>query len=579
MKSSLKNTLAAFTVISTGLLPVDSSAEMSFKTPTPKPVVADKTLEQYPRLNEAKDLVNDAIALHETAVSLKSNQKVLKKHKDTIDQYNETVSRLEQNVACNKQQLAQFFADPASVWNKMAAWAEDSASTALAKASGALDSGVNPENVDLSKMSEDALSSDMGDLNQYAKVRWDVGAAALKDLYANPSKWGKVKAPFRPWEDQKHIYNVYLQKRYAQMLDAYVIPHGVHIKIPSVSDQEKGYLPETYYTGDIPAPTEMNKKYNASAASVDDVWCGASANGKVRSCARVQKGALATQHQEFVNKLAGLHLKNGRSKPDVSAPALPQSPLPPWREVVYVATTEKELPELGSALPDPWFKVTQSIDNFNGDGEMANLVERHGNTVRFHPKSYDKETGEVKKDSKGNPKLPIPLTMNRISSYLALQNAEEQQLPTKDQAVAALKEMNENIVSVLTKNGYKPRIGFDLSNDADYTEAVKQLKMLQKNKISSAKALIAKIQSEFSANLFDSVKQMIAEEQKTLSALSSDSEFMVSVSRNNADEIDTLIKTAIADDEANKTYEANLLKNNEDAEDFDPVPPVGCPVL
>ena len=54
---------------------------------------------------------------------------------------------------------------------------------------------------------------------------------------------------------------------------------------------------------------------------------------------------------------------------------------------------------------------------------------------------------------------------------------------------------------------------------------------------------------------------------------------MVSVSRNNADEIDTLIKTAIADDEANKTYEANLLKNNEDAEDFDPIPPVGCPVL
>ena len=90
---------------------------------------------------------------------------------------------------------------------------------------------------------------------------------------------------------------------------------------------------------------------------------------------------------------------------------------------------------------------------------------------------------------------------------------------------------------------------------------------------------MAKVQSDYAGDLFDSVKQMIGEEQKTLNALSKDSEFLVSVSRNNAEEIDSLIKTAIADAEANKTYEESLTADNEDAEDFDPVPPVGCPVL
>ncbi len=580
MKNSLKKTLAAFTVISAGLLPAAVSAQdFSFKTPEPKPVVENKTLEQYTQLNEAKDEVNDAISLHDAAKSLLSNQKVLKKHQETIEQYNETLSRLNQNISCNKQQLSQAFSNSEEVWNKISAWAEDSAATALADASGAMDNGVDPENVDLSKMSEDALNSDMDDLGKYAKVRWDVGAEVLKDLYAHPSKWGKVKGEFKPWEDQKHVYDVYLQKKYNKIVSAYIIPDDVTIKIPSVSDGEKGYLPSTYYSGEIPSPKEKGSSYNASSSNIDEVWCGASANGKAQDCPRVQKGSLATQHQNLVQQLSQLTLKPGYSKPDMSAPALPQTPLPPWREIVYIETTEKQLPELGSALPDPWFKVTQSIDNFNNGGEMANLVERHGNSVRYRPNTYDAATGEVKKDSKGNPMLPIPLTTNRISSYLALQNAEEQQLPMKEQAEAAVKEMNENIISLLTQNGYTPRTGFDLSNDADYEEALKQLAQLQKKKISSARALMAKVQSDYAGDLFDSVKQMIGEEQKTLNALSKDSEFLVSVSRNNAEEIDSLIKTAIADAEANKTYEESLTADNEDAEDFDPVPPVGCPVL
>lgn len=580
MKNSLKKTLTAFTVISAGLLPAAVSAQdFSFKAPDPKPVVENKTLEQYTRLNEAKDKVNDAISLHDAAKSLLANQKVLKKHQETIEQYNETVSRLNQNISCNKQQLAQAFSNPEEVWKKISAWAEDSATKALADASGAMNNGVDPENVDLSKMSEDALNSDMSDLGQYAKVRWDVGAAVLNDLYANPSKWGKVKGEFKPWEDQKHVYDVYLQKKYAKIVRAYIIPEDVTIKIPSVTDDAKGYLPSTYYGGEIPAPTEKGSSYNASSSNIDEVWCGASANGKAQDCPRVRTGSLASLHQNLVRQLSQLTLKPGYSKPDMSAPALPQAPLPPWREIVYIETTEKQLPELGSALPDPWFKVTQSIDNFNNDGEMANLVERYGNSVRYRPNTYDSATGEIKKDSKGNPKLPIPLTTNRISSYLSLQNAEEQQLPMKEQAAAAVKEMNESIVSLLKQNGYTPHAGFDLSSNKDYQDALKQLAQLQKKKVSAAKALMAKIMSDFSGDLFDSVKQMIGEEEKTLNAVSKDTEFLVSVSRNNADEIDSLIKTAIADAEANKTYEESLTADNEDAKDFDPVPPVGCPVL
>ena len=52
MKSSLKKTLAAFTVISAGFLPgaVSAAQDFSFKAVEPKPAVENKALEQYPRL-------------------------------------------------------------------------------------------------------------------------------------------------------------------------------------------------------------------------------------------------------------------------------------------------------------------------------------------------------------------------------------------------------------------------------------------------------------------------------------------------------------------------------------------------
>ena len=233
---------------------------------------------------------------------------------------------------------------------------------------------------------------------------------------------------------------------------------------------------------------------------------------------------------------------------------------------------------MASELPDPWYKVTQSIDNFAPNGELSNLVERYGNSIRYRPEDYNAETGEIKNNADGTPRIPIPLMTNRISSYLALVAAREEQEPIKDRAVASIKEMNENIKSVLAKAGYtvpNPDT-FDLANEADYNLALQKMEELQNDKIASARAKMEQLRASFGSSLLPSVSQMMEEETVTMNALQKDSEFLIGITRDNATEVDSLIMTAIADAAANQKYKDNL---ENQSEDLAPVPPVGCPVL
>lgn len=615
MKSSLKMTLMAFTVLSAGFLPLAAYAAGNYTKPAKKDITVNKDFDQYAKLTEVKKEVQEAVDLHETAVTLLSDKKVLEEHKKSIEQYNETVRRLEANISCNKQQLGEYFSNPDAVWKKISAWAEDSARTLLAEASDSvgdsettatlkkmnaelnagnsgtsgveMSSGASAkldeatkqnEGIDLNNISEDASDIDLDSISEFSKIRWDIGAEVLKDLYANPSKWGSVKKKFTPWLDQQHVYNVYLSKRYAQMEQAYALPLGMTYPArPRVSaDREGAYLPETYYNGEVPAASATTAAYSDQTASIDDVWCGKTAANMKKQCARVNKGDLMTKHAAYVAALEKLPLKEGASRPDMSAPYLPQAPLPPWRESVYILNVEKEIPELGSELPDPWFKVTQSIDNFSEDGELANLVSRKGNTVQYHKDAYDEATGEIKMGKDGKPMLAIPLTVNRISSYLALVSAEEEQLPVKERAEASIRQMNDSLLATFAKAGYTPRQGFDLANDADYQEALAKLRELEKEKVNAAKTEIAAMRSEFSGKLLPSVEQKINQEMTVMDALNADTNSLVRVTHENAAEINDLIREAVADAEANKAYEENVAKQMADT---DPVPDVGCPVL
>ena len=135
MKSSLKMTLMAFTVLSAGFLPLAAYAAGNYTKPAKKDITVNKDFDQYAKLTEVKKEVQEAVDLHETAVTLLSDKKVLEEHKKSIEQYKEIVRRLNANISCNKQQLGEYFSNPDAVWKKVSAWAEDSARTLLAEAS------------------------------------------------------------------------------------------------------------------------------------------------------------------------------------------------------------------------------------------------------------------------------------------------------------------------------------------------------------------------------------------------------------------------------------------------------------
>lgn len=612
MKCSLKTTLLTFTVLSAGFLPLVAHAAGGFTRPAKKEIALNKDVQQYPKLTEIKKDVQQAVDLHETAVSLLDNKKVLEEFKKNIAEYKEIVRRRDQNISCNIQQLSDYFSDPKSVWDKMAAYAEDSSAKLLAAASDSLgdkettnqvkalqadlDAGKTSssasagssakvdaalkanEGIDINNIGEDSSDVDLDAALAFSKIRWDVGKEVLVDVYANQDKWGTVKKRFSPWVDQKHVYDVYLAKRYAEMEKAYAPMPGQSFPVrPKITDKDGAYLPQTYYQGNVPVAKATTTNYSDSSATLDDVFCGKTAANKKKQCVRVNKGELLEKHNAYVAALTQLPLKEGASTPDLSAPYLPQIPLPPWREVVFIQSVEKEIPQYSSGeLPDPWFKVTQSIDNFTPSGELANLVSRKGNTVEFKKGTYDELTGEIKIGQNGGPEISIPMIQNRLSSYLALTSAEEEKLPVKERAEASIKEMNENLRATFIKAGFTPSDSFDLAKDADYQEALKKLRELEQNKVKEARIKSADLRSEFGASLLPSVEKMLNDEATTMNALDTDTESLVRVTHENAAEINDLLRQAIADAEAQKAYEDNVASQMGDT---DPVPDVGCPVL
>ncbi len=590
MKPSLKKTLLTFTVLSAGMFVSASSVHASAYSKTEaKPYVVNTDMKQYKVLNQAKDDINEAIAIHSAAARLSSERKNLLKQAEDIERYNEIKNRLEQNVECNKSSLKTHFSDGEKIWTNISAWAEDSAERLLAKASDSLKTDSDAELAALEKKAAAGDFSETGaniktpnvstvdsddnlaDLSAYAKVRWDIGDRVLKDLYAHPEKWGSVKQRFTMWNDQRDSYNAYLKSKYERMAAAYNTSKARLPAYPQLSDKDSGN-PADYYTGKIPE-TKIASSY--SGATPDARWCG-----KGNTCVRVNKGSLYTQHVAYVTALKGLSLKLGHAAPDMSAPYIPSAPLPPWRESAYIIGTEPNLDsaDLRDALPEPWVRIIDNPVLFSKNGELANIAETKGGSIQFRSDAYDHETGEVKLDKNGNPMMPMPLMVNRISAYLTLKDALERQEPLKDNAKAAIKEKNENVVASLAKLGYsvKNPDSFDLTNKADYDGALKKMAEMQKDKINAAQSKIASLRQEFAGKVLPGVQATIGDENKTIDALKKDTDFLIDIDRDNAPDIDSLLKTKIADDMANATYEANMANDMNEA---NAVPAVGCPVL
>ena len=627
MKLTLKNTLKTLTMLSTGFFIFSSEVALAsgYKRAEPKPVATSGIgFEQYPLLGNVKKDVDDAMSIHRTGISFPMEKEQLKEHHASVEKYDEIVRRLEQNTQCNISLMNELFEDGNNVWKNVAAYAEDASAILLAEASeslgtaeasnqlkeveagntsaaGSSDSKYSNFDANTTKSQADAMVSqdknaaeaeyesamdeaeesgadmDLGKASAYGKVRWDVGFTVLKDIYRQPAKWGTVKQRLLPWIDQKRIYDVYLEKFYREIEEHYIANPARPFPLAPAMEPDASYLPEDNYEGEVPEITVSSEDYHEIIATVNERWCGQT-DGKKNVCTRINKGPLYMKHMMYVNQLAGYQRNTELPPPNLQPPYLPQAPLPPWRESVYIVSAVKQLPQIASNLPDPWFKVTRDIDNYTPVGELSNLVERFGMTIRYRPIDYNPETGEIRKDSHGVPRLPIPLTSNRISSYLALLTAKEEQEPIKDKALVSIKEMNEKMVASLKALGcvIPNEEAFDLSKTEDYKLAVNELQRIKQQKISSAQAKIQNMRATFGGKLLPSVEQMLAEEETALNALQKDTSFLVDIKRENAPDINSLLMTAIADGIANETYKGKVESQMEGAVS---VPTVGCPVL
>lgn len=449
----------------------------------------------------------------------------------------------------------------------------------------------------------------------FGKLRWDVGYFLLRDLYAHQKEWGSTNKRFQPWVDQKRVYDAYLKDKYAELRKAYKIGSGVGKRVlpadavePHLTDSDS-YLPEDYTNDSI--KTLNDKADFESGKTADERWCGVG-----NECQRVKKGSLYQQHQLYIAALIGAKAYtspvaqnegssfmsgvvsaiipvanaalSGSAVPPANlnipaglneAPYIPSAPLPPWKESVFINGVDKELPVIRSQIPEPWSKIIMYLKNgydvaFSNKGELANIVEKHKDTIRFRPKDYDSSTYEVKEDKHGNPVLPLPLRANRISNNLALRAALMEQRSVMENAKQAIIDENADLVKDLAEQiEYVAKKGFTLEKDGDYASMRKDLESLHKQAINEAQTLISKL--EKTKGLLSEVKDNLSKEKKAIQALGVDKGFKVSIDRENADEVATLVNKAIADETGVEVYKDYIEDKSEEAS---VVPDMGCPI-
>lgn len=636
MKHPFKNTLLAMTVLS-AVLPLSARAEFSSVKSESK-YVRDKNLDQYKDLNAVKTDSDAAATIHEFIHMLPNDREEIRKNQKQIDRYNEISARLEDNVRCNIGLLNDRFTDGKAVWEKISAYAEESAKDALAKAAddtaddaAALNSSAKYKTADSNQAdadsdqlakkyesgnfgdvdaledapegesvsdklasqkkkantlngemnaSQDASSTDTTQADKiraYARIRWDVGTAVLKNLYAYPQKWGKLKSDkeFLPWMDQKYVYDYYLRQKYIEGPLGNLPAHffglaAIEAKLSDLvfsSKKLKDYLPRAHY-GDFDNEDALETNGDEPSDKADEFWCG----GKKTKCLRVTKGPLFEKHQAVITALSEI---GGVDVSKIKEPYIPAAPLPPWQEATFML--DEDLSK--AVVQDPWKKIEDNSKILNKNGEFSVLVVKDGKSVRIDPKKYDEDKNEPKKDKKGNALLPLPLQFNRVSSYLSLTSAKEEAEPQKERAEESIKKIHEDMIAKLKQVGYdvKNPNSFNLNDEGQYNTLVKDLKALHAKYLLSASTKIKAMEQRYK-KFYASIQTMLALEKAFDNSLQKDKEFLLSVDRRSKIEayatFDSELRTAVADKAAAETYSANLEQDDDDG-----IPPVGCPIF
>jgi len=150
------------------------------------------------RLSQAKVMTTAAVNLHNWLHKTHMRAAAVEDSRGLFLKEDGIRAALRANEKCNTALLADYFKDPAAVWEKLSNKAIDQEKRMAIEAVNIAKDWIRGEKV--SPHTLDIIASARG-------KRWIIGARLLEDLYQNQEKWGKVRKPFPLWEDQKTAFN------------------------------------------------------------------------------------------------------------------------------------------------------------------------------------------------------------------------------------------------------------------------------------------------------------------------------------------------------------------------------------
>ncbi len=463
-----------------------------------------------------------ALDLHNLMVSLPSFRQFQQTQADAKEQLDYQNKRFDDMTTCNIRRLGKYFQNPEDVWEKMTK-TYDAQEKQLAVF---LNSAQRYDPDQLPNVTPD----DQTIIEQNAT--WTLGKNILTDVYANPEKWGTPKggagksSVFPLWKDQKYLYDKEYNDFYAQINTYFGVSSDV---LPQIGDQKYDY---TQYDELIKAHADYLKKMSAQAPK----------------------------------KLMGMPAS-------FKMPPVPPKPLPPADEIVKYIGDPEETRQVFPEWPEPWQKFMKSnFEDFNPTGEMAQ--DFIGKSLRLKESVRNQDAS---------------LQDNRLNVYQGIKKERS----TAQKLVEITQAEENNLMSVLDSRLASHGLAMETPNLLDETQYNQVKKAIREQKeiyLKQAEEEMSKLPSSSSE---DEQKTLSAESVLSISpqgqedvldqltkdrslyvktadaiqssrvyqarqlieALKTDSDGHVTLSRQNAGQIDQLMKEAAATEALKKEIE------------------------
>lgn len=623
----MKKTNLLIAAILTGILswvPGKATAESFERAQEFLEPVENRALTQLNTVAEVQKLMTLAMLYHEVAFSLRQNIPVITDSKKTIDDYHKLLETKAEGYQCNVDVLSKNFSDPQATFERLMALGRDYNAPVKEKYKSLEEDKSDKEKSEIGKLNpgNESVGDKLGDMKEGESVdedelgsmidqtggssesqlsglnegsvgqevaeekqklaqeahraRWQVGVTVLKDLYKNQDKWGSATEKFVPWLDQDRIsWTVPLedmQKHYARF------------NVPEADEPPE--KPEDYK--DYP---KTLVEYQKAMELVKIENC--KKDEKVEQKKTDENGNEIEETEEVDNPDYPKACKDPKLKNRVFAAPEPIELLPPWREIVYVGEIDEENPGKvfdsvytgtfsngQSVLPQPWRLITSSnypefpllYDRIaqNPKGEFEQMFVVSGNTITFRGDDDNTKT------------QPTPSTVNRISAFLSLEQAEIDKKPDYEAAVARINAMNVQFGQELqnAKKEVSPTsaeyvlTNYTLENESDYNLTITSLREAQDHVIERIKKTMASVRVD---ERVKSAEDVFKIGNDVIAALEKDRNFLVLINNDNALKVESLMK----EDDAASELKARLATESANMEEGVTVEGyvTSCPVL